>query len=434
MPIVGWVESSEPTRRTRGRLMPQQVELLIVQVCEFLDVGDAVHRFHGPSRALSRLPGVTVIDIDLHHRLLPELAEICDVLVLAGFDWDFFPLLERRRSAGHITVFEANDYYFDIQPWNPLSARWLDRSIQDSFLQGLLLADAVQTSMPELARRWQLRTPRPIAAFPNQLTEIPDLKPPPQRPLTIGWGGSPGHFADWYQIAPALNRWLAEHPKVHLAVMTNEFAQPFFRLPPERYHFTSFGSLADYLKFLEGLDIGLAPMLTTDYNRCRSDVKFLEYASRGVVGIYADLEPYQGNVVHQQTGLMFRTIPEMIQNLDLLASDQERARKNRLLHAGPRICAEPSDGSKTTSVIAWPFIAGSCPSFPGLKCSKIGCWPWPRPTAAICALRRQQPEQTLLAIKDKPASAESAASAFVQLVETASQLLAGATARWTPGE
>ena len=79
-----------------------QAELLIVQVCEFLDVGDGVYRFHTPSRALSRLPGVAVVDIDLNHRLLPPLAETADVLVLAGFDWDWFPLLEKRRSAGRI--------------------------------------------------------------------------------------------------------------------------------------------------------------------------------------------------------------------------------------------------------------------------------------------------------------------------------------------
>lgn len=108
--------------------MALAVDLLIVQVCEFLDVGDAVHRFHGPSRALSRLPGVAVIDIDLNHRLLPLLAETCDVLVLAGYDWDFFPMLERRRAAGHITTLEANDYYFDIQAWNPLLMHgWIAR-------------------------------------------------------------------------------------------------------------------------------------------------------------------------------------------------------------------------------------------------------------------------------------------------------------------
>ncbi|HMC10967.1 MAG TPA: glycosyltransferase, partial [Pirellulaceae bacterium] len=314
-----------------------QAELLIVQVCEFLDIGDGVYRFHTPSRALSRLPGVAVVDCDMNHRLLPSLAETADVLILAGFDGDWFPLLEQRRAAGQITAFEANDYYYDIQPWNPLSAKWLDRTIQDSFRQGLTLADAVQTSTEELARRWRERTPRPVAVFPNQLTDVPPLTPLAQRPLTIGWGGSPGHFADWYHVAPVLEKWLLAHPDVHLAVMNHEFAKPFIQLPAspaplprgergrgegvERYRFTSFGSLAEYLRFLRGLDIGLAPLLPTDYNRCRSDVKFLEYASQGVAGIYTDLETYRCSVVHGETGLLYKTPEELLPCLDRLAAD-----------------------------------------------------------------------------------------------------------------
>jgi uncharacterized protein (TIGR03032 family) len=311
-----------------------QAELFILQVGEFLDVGDGVYRFHTPSRQLSRLPGVVVADCDLQHRLLPALAEAADVLVLAGFDWDMFPLLERRRAAGRVSVFEANDYYYDLQPWNPLSARWLDRALQDSFGQGLTVADAVQTSTPELARRWRERTTRPVAVFVNQLTDVPPLAPPRAGPLTIGWGGSPGHFADWFHIAPFLERWLQAHPDVHLAVMSHEFARPFVSLPPERYRFTPFGSLAEYLEFVRGLDIGLAPLLPSAYNRCRSDVKFLEYASQGVAGIYADLEPYRGCVVHGQTGLLYRTPEDLLAALDLLAGDAAlRQRLRQQAHA-----------------------------------------------------------------------------------------------------
>lgn len=305
-----------------------EAELLIVQICEFLDVGDGVHRFHGPSKALAALPGVVVIDVDLHHRLAPVLLERADVVILAGFDWDMLPMLKRRRETGRITVFEANDFYDDIQPWNPLAARWMDRSVRDSFTHGLIHADAVQTSTRALARRWRMRTDKPIAVFENQLSGVPPLPPPrtQERPLTIGWGGSPGHFADWHDLAPTLQHWLEAHPACHLAVMNNEFAKPFIRLPEERYHFYGFASLARYLEFVQTLDIGLAPLLPSEYNRCRSDVKFLEYASRGVAGIYADLEPYRDSVVHGQTGLIYRDHEELTACLDRLADDSELRR------------------------------------------------------------------------------------------------------------
>jgi tetratricopeptide (TPR) repeat protein len=296
--------------------------MLIVQVCDFGNDGDAQYRLHDPSRALSRHEDVTVVDCHFAHRFLPDLAQAADVLVVQFVDdWELLSVCARRRAAGKVTIFEANDYFFDLQPWSPIAAKWRDRTVQELYLQWLAQADGVQTSTDELARRWRQRGARQTAVFENQLVDVPALSPVPDRPFTIGWGGSPGHFADWYQTAPYLARWLDEHPDVHLAVMTHDIAQTFFRLPAERYHFTGFGSLADYLRFLGSLDAGVVPLLPTGYNRCRSDVKFLEYASRGVVGIYADLEPYRGSIVPGETGFLFRTPAELIERLELLRTN-----------------------------------------------------------------------------------------------------------------
>lgn len=295
-------------------------ELLIVQTCEFLDSGDGFYRFHEPSRYLSRLPGVAVIDCDLQHHLLPPLLEAADVLILQDFSWDLFPLIERRRAAGKLTVQEANDDYFDLQPWNVRAAMWQNRSTQGELRQALAAVDAVQTSTPVLAKRFGTWARR-VAVFPNQLTHVPPLNPPPERPLTIGWAGSIGHYADWYRVAPLLQTWLEAHPTVHLAVMGGDAVKTFTTLPVERFHYTPGGSLSDYLRFLTTLDIGLAPLLPSDFNRGRSDVKFLEYASAGVAGIYPDLEPYRNSVANGETGLVYRNEHELIAHLDRLASD-----------------------------------------------------------------------------------------------------------------
>lgn len=326
-------------------------ELLIVQSCGFLDGGDGVYRLHSPSLALSRLESVTVVDCHPYHRCSPELMELADVLILSSFDEDVFPLLERRRAAGRVTVLEANDYYFDPHPWNTSATGWLNRSLEDWFCHLLKLADGVQTSTPELARRWRERTDRPVGVFRNQLAAIPPLPPTPSRPITIGWGGSLGHLADWYQLAPGLQRWLDAHPDVHLAVMTNDTAHPFFRLAPERYHFQTFGTLTEYLDFLGRIDIGLAPLLPTDFNRCRSDVKFLEYASRGVVGVYADLEPYHDSIQTAHTGFLYRTEAELFACLDTLVVEaplREKVRQQAYAHVAQHRRLEDHIGERLT--------------------------------------------------------------------------------------
>src|SRR5205085_3840774 len=198
------LNQAHPLQRL-GFEVAMKADLFLLQVCEFLDNGDGLYRCHEPSRQLSRLPGVVAVDCDLGHSWLRPLLEAAAVLVLQGFDWDFFPLIEHRRAAGRITVLEANDYYHDIQSWNPRAGMWRDRSVQDSFRACMAAADAVQTSTEELGRRWRPWARR-VAVFPNQLSDVPPLTPAPQRPLTIGWGGSSGHYADWYHVAPALEK------------------------------------------------------------------------------------------------------------------------------------------------------------------------------------------------------------------------------------
>lgn len=51
-------------------------------------------------------------------------------------------------------------------------------------------------------------------------------------------------------------------------------------------------------------DIGLAPLLDTVYNRCKTDNKFREYGACGIAGIYSAIPPYTASVQHEITGLL----------------------------------------------------------------------------------------------------------------------------------
>ena len=87
--------------------------MLIVQVCDFGNDGDAEYRMHAPLRQLGKIPGLTTIDCHFSHRHLPALAVLADLLVVQFInDWELLSHCQRRREAGLITVFEANDYFF----------------------------------------------------------------------------------------------------------------------------------------------------------------------------------------------------------------------------------------------------------------------------------------------------------------------------------
>ena len=54
----------------------------------------------------------------------------------------------------------------------------------------------------------------------------------------------------------------------------------------------------------ENFDIGLAPLSSTEFTRCKYFNKFIEYSIFGIVGIYSDTEPYTFVVKNNENGIL----------------------------------------------------------------------------------------------------------------------------------
>jgi tetratricopeptide (TPR) repeat protein len=297
----------------------------IVMVGIFGAIGDNVYRQHEPAAALARLGGVEVVEVHPLARYRDAAALAADVLVLSMvMDVEALRLIHQRRLLGKATICEVNDYVPDVQAWNPAHRSWSDRRGLRLFRELVQRSDATQVTSPALAQRLAPQAPQ-LVVFPNQLASLPpprqagpDVAAGEDVPLVVGWGGSIGHLQDLASVAPALCGWLQATPGVRLEIMGDPaLAGLFEAAPAERFRFHRAGSLAHYLQWLQGLDIGLAPLLPTDYNRCRSDVKFLEYAAHGVVPVLQRLDPY-AHVVEGVTGFLFADSAQMLSVLDRL--------------------------------------------------------------------------------------------------------------------
>lgn len=302
-----------------------QQDLLIVQLnvpCNEA-CGDYYYRAFLPARALASLPGVYVINLTNEHRYRFQLLESADVLIINMVcDPDLLPVIDRRRRAGLLTLYELNDDVFNHSPCNPRKRFWDDPFNRRVLIRLLETVDALQFSTWELQRVYG--NPQiPSAVFPNHLGFVP----PPRtdghrRPLVVGWGGSLGHLNDLRVLAGPLTQWLCRRPDVALHLMgASAFRDLFAGVPEDRLVWTPPGSMADYYQFLRCLDIGIAPMLDTPYNRCRSDVKYLEYASHQVAPVVQRARPYLELVEDGKTGLFFDTPDELIAHLERLGSD-----------------------------------------------------------------------------------------------------------------
>ena len=51
----------------------------------------------------------------------------------------------------------------------------------------------------------------------------------------------------------------------------------------------------------------IAPLEDDAFTRCKSDLKYLDYAALGIPGVFSDVRPYRDTVRHRETGLPRRT-------------------------------------------------------------------------------------------------------------------------------
>jgi tetratricopeptide (TPR) repeat protein len=298
-------------------------DFLIVQVHhpQNTGIGEFIYRLEQPATVMGSIPGVRVILASVYSWRLEELCRSADAVVWHMVtEQDLLPLMEWRKRRKLSNIYEISDMFLAFQPHDPMKEVFSDPIRLATTLQYIHLADAVQATTQELARTFGFLNPR-IVVFENQMKGVHPIRRRSGEGMTIGWGGSLSHLADLAWIAPAITGFCRSHPEVHFSYMGNRKGLELFSaIPDPQFLITPGGTLEDYYGFLSTLDVGLAPLLDTPYNRCRSDVKFLEYGAAGAAPVLADLPPYRK---HGECGraLLFSNKRELLELLSRLLAD-----------------------------------------------------------------------------------------------------------------
>ncbi len=388
--------------------------MTIVQLSPQADrsIGDYVYRIQQPAEALGRIPGIRVVNLT---NTCPHTRELClaaDVLVLHLIgEHNLLPVLAKRKELGLPTVYEISDNFLALPSWVPFRRWFTDPANLATTFQLIRMADAVQGVSGSLLDQFAfLNEDRMV--FENQILDLPPLEPAGPGPGVMGWAGSLGHTRDVARIAPVVLDLCQRHEGLRFAFMGNrdQFEQVFGPTPPPAVSHREPGSLTDYYAFLEGLDIGLAPLEDTAYNLGRSDVKFIEYASRGAVPVVSDLGPYRAHVVHGGNGFLFEDPDSLTGIMETLLADPDlcsrvreaayqyvRTERREHRHASPRaafyerLIRRPATGSfpwhllektSNTSEVYRPvpstgeaaFLKGTSAASRGRRQEALDCW------------------------------------------------------------
>ncbi|MBW2107284.1 MAG: glycosyltransferase, partial [Deltaproteobacteria bacterium] len=307
--------------------MPED-ELTIVQVAPIASMaskgsGDYIYRIGQPSAAMGRLPGVRVINVSHVSPYLKQLCLAADVLVLHLLgEVDLLPVVAERKRLGLPTVYEISDNFMAFPKSASIREWFQDPMNLATAFQLIQMADAIQGVSDVLLRQFNFLH-HDFVVFENHVTHTREKKPSQNGVVKIGWGGSVGHTDDVAYVAPVIKALCRTKPQVRFYFMGSktQFEETFGGSHSEQFSYVPPGSMERYYEFVQGLDLGLAPMLETPYNVCRSDVKFVEYASCGVVPVLSSIAPYQKHVRDGENALLFKDRRSLAQVLERLTTD-----------------------------------------------------------------------------------------------------------------
>ena len=267
------------------------------------------------------------------------------VIVARGFPTEHtIELVRMIKAANKHLVYETDDAIPLIpdhhqKPWYKEAAPYIFESAR--------LADVVTVSTRPLAQVFE-NCNESIDVIENQLDPriwTPQLigdKSPGDGRIRIGIVGSKHHQKDFGILRDTVHA-ITENDDSVFWVMYGDGASHLVEmLPASRCRYVppnyDYEGHPERLSRL-GLDIALCPLFDDDFNRCKSDIKYLEFGFLGVPGIYSRLPPYESSVSHGVNGLLCdwssEAWHEAIQNLiaDRALRDQLSRNAQARVHA-----------------------------------------------------------------------------------------------------
>jgi|GEM_PF-2527695 GT2 family glycosyltransferase len=227
-------------------------------------------------------------------------------------------------------VYEIDDLLFDL----PLNHT---ERVNGIFTEGLLpmlqaLVEADYVTVPTLRLQMELSAFNPnIEIIPNYLDDhLWDLKEPVleenKSPLVIGYMGTETHKPDLELLTPVFIDLNKMYPgKLHFRFWGMQNVPELANLKNIEFFPPITDSYQNFVRFFQKqtADIFVAPLRENRFNRCKSPIKFFEYTSLGVPGVYANMEPYQLVVQHGINGFLANNVSEWIENLQKLIESPE---------------------------------------------------------------------------------------------------------------
>ncbi len=216
--------------------------------------------------------------------------------------------IRQLLGAGYVVICEFDD--------NPDYIKVL----QQPDIQNFRAVHAVQTTTQPLVELLSRQNPE-VGLFPNAVATLPDVRnyTDPGR-VTLFFGGL-NREDEWPPYVDALNAVSAvAGERLHFQIVNDRGL--FDSLRSVHKSFTPLCDYETYQDLLSRSEISFMPLQDGAFNRCKSDLKFLEASSFRVTALASPVV-YGDTIEDGKTGMLFRDPQELQQKLMRLVANPE---------------------------------------------------------------------------------------------------------------
>lgn len=199
-------------------------------------------------------------------------------------------------------VYFMDDDLFDPSALKSLPKEYRTKIIRRSAAQHRWITeycDDIWVSTPYLARKYAHLNPDIVAAKPSPLLLGA------HQPVKIAYHGSSSHRDEKYWLRHIIEGVLALCPQASFEIFGEHEIYKLYRDLPRVsvLHPMTWQNYLAYTK-THRLDIGLAPLLDSDFNLARGPVKFYDFVRMGAVGVYSNRSPYSDFIEQNVNGVL----------------------------------------------------------------------------------------------------------------------------------
>jgi glycosyltransferase involved in cell wall biosynthesis len=278
----------------------------------------AVLRFAGPAKQT----GIELLQGNFRSNIQLDLISASDI-VLIQRDFPRYiniyeQIMQKAFSAGKPVILELDDLLIDLPSDHPDRRSNYYTAALLPIMRAANEATALTVSTSSLANHLRDINPN-IWVLQNYLNEhiwiIPSgaAQKNEEPQMVIGYFGSDSHLPDLEFISTALLniirrygnqvrlRFWGCHPPAELSEHPQVYWTPL-----------STGNYAEYASYVQKqhCDIFIAPLKNNQFNQSKSPLKFIEYSSLGIAGVYSNVAPFSSIVVHGKNGLLANTVED----------------------------------------------------------------------------------------------------------------------------